>query len=171
MAVTSSIKQDLFKIILIVHQIKESKVTSKNTNQPKLKNSTRDDLISRKWGICSADEKTLSKMFELYCSFGLTGPLFQFPFSHAVFRYNPQQRYTVPYRVVEYLVKNRISESYDFYAFSKALNQHFTLYREGNGMHTNAMQKVFDGASVARNRRTWLLSENVNAYQTRRATY
>ena len=140
----------------------------KIVTRSKPKYGTRDELESRKWGICSTDTKTLAKMFELYCSFGITGPLFQFPFSHAVFRYNPQPRYTVPFRVVDYLAKNRICRGYEFFAFSKALNQQYTLYREGKGMHATAMQKVFDGSSVARNRRTGLLSENINSYQTRR---
>lgn len=144
-------------------------MVSKIKTQPKPKNGTRDDLESRKWGICSTDTKTLEKMFELYCSLGIMGPLFQFPFSHAVFRYNPQPRYAVPFRVVDYLAKNRISEGYEFFAFSKALNQQYSLYREGKGVHTSALQKVFDGSSVARNRRIGLLSENVNAYQMRGA--
>ncbi len=143
-------------------------MAQKNFSQAKPKNATRDDLESRNWGICSDDEKTLNKIFELFCSLGLTGPLHQVPCYHAIFRYHSKPRYAVPYAVIDHLVENRTKEGYEFFAFSKALRQQFALYREGKGMHATAMQKVFDGTSVARNKRTGILSNNVNAYQTRR---
>ena len=136
----------------------------------KSKKSKQEELTSRKWGICSTDEKTLTKVFELFSTLGLTGPIHIFPFLHSLYMYRARPRYNVPYAVVDHLLKHRESEGYDFYAFSQISRQTWALYREGTNKHSEAMTKVFDGSSVARNARLGLVSQQelVPNYKQRR---
>jgi hypothetical protein len=113
----------------------------------------REELESRKWGICSTDQKTLEKMFEVFYSLGLLGPIHEHLLIHSLFKNRPQKRYNVPFVVVEYLSKNRKEGGYEFFAFYKlSITTPWNLYREGSRMHSETLGKFFSGPDFTKHR-------------------
>ncbi len=104
----------------------------------------REELESRRWGICTTDTSTLGKMFEVYYSFGPMRPIEISNFYHSLFKNESRKRYNVPFAVVEYLSENRQASGYEFLAFSKIRSSTpWRLYKEECITYPHILGKIF----------------------------